>query len=295
MSVPAPGTTNFKVPGPWKSGTVKPFKRGNTETVEALRKRIEDAIAEAEVCCLCACPCLCPTATLDSAHCRLQDADAAPDAQREALSAGLTPASYTSPSASPASQRSVRQHGQSGKPSPESAAQMPPPPRPKRQQRAGAESASAKGQPRTPVPRGVTVADFMPAASHKPRATSGAHTAAHSRAHSERAQMRAGEASRRSSALQSPACMDMNDFPYLSGEGIAGPAGAASLEAQAWPVRTSCTPGKDADGAECTPTRPSLMASASAAAEALHSSPLTAPRKSAPTETRETRATAAEV
>ena len=139
VSVPAPGTTNFKVPGPWKSGTVKPFKRGNTETVEALRKRIEDAIAEAEVGCLCACPCLCPIATLDSAHCRLQDADAAPDAQREALSAGLTPSSYTSPSASPASQRSVRQHGQSGKPSPESAAQMPPPPRPKRQQRAGGE------------------------------------------------------------------------------------------------------------------------------------------------------------
>jgi len=58
------------------------------------------------------------------------------------LAAAVASTSYTTPNASPASQRSTRSHGESGKPSPASSAGMEPPSRPKRQQRAPLRAAS---------------------------------------------------------------------------------------------------------------------------------------------------------
>ena len=52
---------------------------------------------------------------------------------------------FTTPSASPAGMRPMREHGVAGKPSPHSAAKMPPPPSPKRRASAGCSSGSTAG------------------------------------------------------------------------------------------------------------------------------------------------------
>ena len=69
----------------------------------------------------------------------------AQEAQRKAM-ANLPATAYTTPTASPASQRSMRSAGTAGKPSPESAAEMGAPPTPKRRQPSSRQP-PARGDP----------------------------------------------------------------------------------------------------------------------------------------------------
>ena len=176
---------------------------------------------------------------------RISDDAARTEDQRAKLQGALVSTGYTTPNASPASQRSMRSHSEKGKPSPESSAGMTKPPSTKRAALGSKATLSARlqSEPHAVAPMGPP--------SPRPSAWASGSSSIGRR---QQAASAAGSSDPSSStARQSATAMELEDFPLLQ------PAASSG----------SRTPSK--------PSRPpNIMGAASSAASALvYSSPNT--------------------
>ena len=191
---------------------------------------------------------------------RIVDSAARAVDQRAKLRAALEESkAYTTPNASPASQRSMRSHSEKGKPSPDSAAKMEPPPPPKRASR-GSQQQAATGAPQS------VKSTSMPPPPLRPNAWASASSSLGRRQQAAAAVVSSKSSS--SSASQPAKSMDLEEFPFL--------------QSAAHPKLS--TPSK--------PSPPNLMAAAITASSSLvYSSPQTDPKpRAGPAVTRAARA-----